>query len=379
MANDNYETRLVEAMEVAGMHFDEIDSSPDSLRFTSEMGIVTYFENWNEVENWIEGTVFDDPEVEQEVDEILHPEKYEDKEIAVLVVQPEMEPEVRQISTGLEALQHEVGGMIEVVYPFDDNVGLIMNEEGKLEGLPLNRGLFDDEGRLYDIIAGTFIVAGLTEDNFGSLTPEQLQKYSELYKQPQMFMKLGKDIVAVPIEPKKQIGTFELFQLKSTPETRYMQFESYDRLTKHGNTVSQSNYGQVYSGKLFSGDTLDSIYERFNLQHPADFRGHSLSVSDVIVMHQNGQDQAYYVDSFGFKQVPEFFSDSPLKKVEELLEDDYGMIDGIINNGDRRKDEEEKKPSVLEKLQEKKKEATEAEASRPKLPKKDKAQDVDLS
>lgn len=54
--------------------------------------------------------------------------------------------------------------------------------------------------------------------------------------------------------------------------------------------------------KLFSGDTLDSIYERFNLQHPADFRGHSLSVSDVIVMHQNGQDQAYYVDSFGFKK-----------------------------------------------------------------------------
>ena len=131
--------------------------------------------------------------------------------------------------------------------------------------------------------------------------------------------------------------------------------------------------------KLFSGDTLDSIYERFNLQHSADFRGHSLSISDVIVMHQNGQDQAYYVDSFGFKQVPEFFSDNPLKKVEELLEDDYGMIDGIINNGDRRKDEEEKKPSVLEKLHEKKKEATEAEASRPKLPKKDKAKDVDLS
>lgn len=134
MANDNYETRLVDAMVVTGMHFDELDSSPDSLRFTSEMGIVTYFENWNEVENWIEGTVFDDPEVEQEVDEILHPEKYADKEITVLVVQPEMEPEIRKISTGLEALQHEVGGLIEVVYPFDENVGLIMNEEGKLEG-----------------------------------------------------------------------------------------------------------------------------------------------------------------------------------------------------------------------------------------------------
>ena len=158
-----------------------------------------------------------------------------------------------------------------------------------------------------------------------------------------------------------------------------MQFESYDRLTRHGHKVSQSNYSQVYSGKLFSGDTLDSIYERFNLQHPADFRGHSLGVSDVIVMHQNGQDLAFYVDSFGFKQVPEFFSDNPLKKVEELLEDDYGMIDGIINNGDRRKDQEESKKSVMETLKEKKQEARAAEAAKPKPPAKDKDQAVDLS
>lgn len=128
--------------------------------------------------------------------------------------------------------------------------------------------------------------------------------------------------------------------------------QSYDRVARTGAVVSQSNYDKVYSGQLFSGET---IYERFNLQHPADFRGHSLSVSDVIVLHKDGTNQAWYVDSFGFKQVPEFFADNPLKKVEELMEDDYGMIDGIINNGDRRKDQEEKKPSVMEKLQEKRK------------------------
>lgn len=185
----------------------------------------------------------------------------------------------------------------------------------------------------------------------------------------------------MPIEAKKEIGTYELYQLKSAPETRNMQFESYDRLTKSGQTVSKSNYNQVYSGKLFTGETLDSIYERFNLRHPADFRGHSLSVSDVTVLYKENQDQAFYVDSFGFKQVPEFFADNPLKKVEEMLEDDYGMIDGIINNGDRRKDFEEKKEktSVREKLQEKKKEAAEAEASRPKAPKKDKDRNADLS
>ena len=200
MANENYETRLVDAMEVAGMHFDEIDSSPDSLRFTSETGIVTYFENWNEVENWIEGTVFDDPEVEQEVDEILHPEKYEDKdkEITVLVVQPEMEPEVRQIGTGLEALQHEVGGMIEVVYPFDDNVGLIMNEEGKLEGLPLNRALRDDDGDIYDIVAGNFFIAGLGDEDFTDLSHELAEKFAEQFKHPEVFARQNGRIVVIP-------------------------------------------------------------------------------------------------------------------------------------------------------------------------------------
>ncbi len=117
----------------------------------------------------------------------------------------------------------------------------------------------------------------------------------------------------------------------------------------------------MYSAPLTEGETLDSIYERFNLQRPADFRGHSLSVSDVIVLHQNGQDQAFFVDSFGFKQVPEFFTDNPLEKVEELLEDDYGMIDGTINNGLRKEEREEKKGSLLERLQEKKAEVAQHE------------------
>lgn len=180
------------------------------------------------------------------------------------------------------------------------------------------------------------------------------------------------------MESKKQVGAFALFQLKDTPENIDLHFESYDRLTKHGHSVNRDNYNQVYTGALFAGETLDSIYERFNLHHPDDFRGHSLSVSDVIVIHRDNRDQAYYVDSFGFKQVPEFFADNPLKKVEEMLEDDYGMIDGIINNGDRRKDDDEKKHSVMDKLQEKKKEAAEAENSIPKPRETAKKQEAEL-
>lgn len=177
----------------------------------------------------------------------------------------------------------------------------------------------------------------------------------------------------------RQIEAYEIYQLKKDPENRSRQFASYNWLIMHGQAVKRSNYEKVYAGSLKSGESLDSIYERFNLYHPDDFRGHSLSVSDIIVLHQNNREQAYYVDSFGFRQVPEFFGDNPLKKVEELLEDDYGMIDGIINNGDRRKDEEEKKPSVMDKIQEKKKAAVMADHSSPKPRSTEKQQEAELN
>lgn len=85
-----------------------------------------------------------------------------------------------------------------------------------------------------------------------------------------------------------------------------MRFEPYDRLTATGHRVDAKNYALVYSAELTPGTSLEDIYTRFNIDHPKDFKGHSLSVSDVVVLHQNGQDTAHYVDSFGYKDVPEF-------------------------------------------------------------------------
>ncbi len=85
---------------------------------------------------------------------------------------------MKEIDSGLESLQHEVGGCIEAIYPYEDPVALVCNEEGKLEGLPLNRALRDEDGDIYDVVAGTFMVVGLTDDSFGSLTVEQMQKFS---------------------------------------------------------------------------------------------------------------------------------------------------------------------------------------------------------
>ena len=119
--------------------------------------------------------------------------------ISVLLVEPEKYPRPVEIGTGLEDLQQAVGGYIEVTYPFDDQVGLVMNEEGKLEGLPLNRALRDDEGKIYDVVAGPFLVVGLMEESFGSLTPAQMAQFEQQFHQPEMFIQMGKGVMALPI------------------------------------------------------------------------------------------------------------------------------------------------------------------------------------
>lgn len=162
-------------------------------------------------------------------------------------------------------------------------------------------------------------------------------------------------------------NTFDIYQIDHDGPGRDLMFMGSSYLEKIGAAVSMANYQKIYTAPLSAGETLDSIYERFNLRHPADYRGHSLSVSDVIVLRQNGLDQAFFVDSFGFKQVPEFFANNPLEKVEELLEDDYGMIDGLNNNSPKT-EREEKRDSILEKLQEKKREAEAAFLPKPAVP-----------
>ncbi len=117
----------------------------------------------------------------------------------VLMVEPDQYPRPMEMGTSLEDLQAAVGGYIEVIYPFDEPVGLMMNEEGKLIGLPLNRGLRDEKGDLYDVVAGPFVVVGLTDDGFKSLTQEQMDRYADLFHQPEMFVKMGKGINVIPL------------------------------------------------------------------------------------------------------------------------------------------------------------------------------------
>ena len=221
------------------------------------------------------------------------------------------------------------------------------------------------------------------------------------------------------------VGSFSIYQLKGGNETLDYRFEPLDSIHRNGLSVKPENYELVYEAPLTAKDNLESIYTRFNVDRPADFTGHSLSVSDIVVLHQGGKDTAHYCDRAGFSEVPEFLQpaqksreiteriqtprgsfylcgmtreqmeaagygvhhisddgkylimgngtrafavaaeqpekDNPLRTAEMTLEDDYGMIDGVINNGRRGEELEkarehaertqpEKKPSIRERL-----------------------------
>ena len=155
--------------------------------------------------------------------------------------------------------------------------------------------------------------------NAGELTQGQVK---ELYVKAQEQPKAPEQTTE-PEPPTQEAeqdkDTFTIYQLKGGDETRDFRFEPYDRLQAAGLAVAPANYANIYTAPLESGMSLEGIFERFNIDHPKDFKGHSLSVSDVVVLHQNGQDTAHYVDSFGFQKVPEFLREQQ----KELVPDNY--------------------------------------------------------
>ena len=117
--------------------------------------------------------------------------------LSVLKIAPGQYPQQVEIDNDLKALQQAVGGSIGASYPFADPVAIVYNDDGKLMGLPLNRALRDENGQMYDAVAGTFLVVGLGEEDFASLTPELAQKYEQLFHQPEAFLKLGNRLLVL--------------------------------------------------------------------------------------------------------------------------------------------------------------------------------------
>ena len=162
-------------------------------------------------------------------------------------------------------------------------------------------------------------------------TPEKCRELLQSLNAGELTQGEVKALYVKAQEPDRD--SFSIYQLKRGDETRDLRFEPYDRLTATGHAVDPANYDLIYSAPLAPGTSLEAIFTRFNIDHPKDFKGHSLSVSDVVVLHQNGQDTAHYVDSIGYRQTPEFLQpQNYLKHVEDIVEQNDNNFDGIINN-----------------------------------------------
>ena len=323
----------------------------------------------------------------------------------VLMIEPGKAPYEAELDGSLESMQKAVGGGIEGYYPYAEPVAIVCNDEGKINGLPLNRAIYNEDGEMIEIMAGTFFMAGLGEESFTDLPDYFMDQYKEQFKYPEKFYRLAGEIVAVkqplPPEEKQQpvsvmeepgrddirlddttdlafdldeffrqnsgayadlypdshaekermadellsgdtgkirmrlaafeheehmegetapllarissyekeygISTYSIYQLDLSDNTDNFRFMSLDWLESKGLSVDRDHYQMVYAMQREPGETLEDIYRRFNIDHPEDFRGHSLSVSDVVVLHEKGTDTAYYVDSIGFQELPDFF------------------------------------------------------------------------
>ena len=137
---------------------------------------------------------------------------------------------------------------------------------------------------------------------------------------------------------------FAIYQV-SSDDPQNVRFMNLDWLKSHDISIDRSNYDLIYTAPLRESGTvpeqLEKLYQQFNLEKPVDFHSPSMSVSDIVAIRQDGKVSCHYCDSVGFTQIPGFLPENPLKNAEMMLEDDYGMIDGIINNG-------AKEPTVAE-------------------------------
>ena len=197
---EDYLPSEIEKFKDATGYEEFLDVDPQAIRETIE----------NPDQSHVDEMLSFAEQTNREYEAELYGQQAAPEKLTVLVVEPMKEPYVKEIAPGLHALQAEVGGDIAASYPFDDPVGLVLNDEGKLIGLDLNCSLRDEHGEIYDIVAGTFLVVGLGPESFASLPPDMIQKYTEQFKRPELFASINGQIVSVPVEPENPLRTAEM-------------------------------------------------------------------------------------------------------------------------------------------------------------------------
>lgn len=377
-------------------------------------------------------------------DDELDPEQDADT-MTVLVVEPGKEPYIKEIAPGLAAMQAEVDGMIAATYPFDDRVAVICNDEGKINGMELNRALRDSNGEIYDIVAGTFLVTGLGEENFSSLSSELAEKYMEHFKTPELFAMVNDQVIAIPVPAAEQTAPLILPDDSQTGERIQTPRGSFSVTNMTREQMEAAGYGYHHSsddgvyhimgngtrafaimngehlpekeahisffvaeciefsdmGEYYNNLTLDEAIKYYE-DIPSDrmngvkgigftLEDGSLYDGDCPLMTGNTIDLATLNNIEHYRQSPlvqqavhDLIEKMPqatvigevenhLKNAEMAMEDDYSMIDGIINNGPKEASPPggaDEKPSIRERLSEAKQECQERKPPEIKKPEK---------
>ena len=268
----------------------------------------------------------------------------DNEKITVLVVEPEKKPYGKEIEPGLESLQREVGGYIQAVYPFDSPCAIVCGEESKLNGEPLNRALRDDEGHIYDVVAGTFLIVGLGEENFTSLGHREMQEMSARFAVPELFMKVNGKLAVIPME-----------EQKTEPEIPPVYLHSASYALKHDEADA---YGASYQANV---DCRRAIEETIR-EHYRDNRLDVSCAKEIIDTFGMERVQTVLASTIQAAEWDGRYSDSNKKWAKSIPIPDEsgreyhingchrGLTDLFCTEVRRLQREMEKKPSVLSKL-----------------------------
>ena len=285
----------------------------------------------------------------------------EKEKLPVLVVESEKKPYTKEIPSGLESLQKEVGGYIQAVYPFEDAVAIICDEEAKLKGSQPNRALRGDNGKIYDIVAGTFIMAGLGESDFTSMSDDMIKKYSEHFGTPEAFVNLGGRLMVIQMTDKKERSEREsvlerLHQQTDTPQITplYMNDAAYAFSHGEGDSYRASLRANVECrnaieeaiGKNYNDNSLDVSFAKDIIDAYGAERVNAVLAATVGASESDGR--ITLGNKTWAKEVPIPKGDT---REFRLNSTHPGLVDIFCRAVRKLQEEREQKQSVIGKLQ----------------------------
>jgi len=282
----------------------------------------------------------------------------ENEKMNVIVVEPGKQPYVKEIPDTLESLQKEVGGYIQAIYPCEDAVAIICAEEGKLMGMPFNRALRDEEGHIYDVLVGKFLIMGLGEDNFASMPENLITKYMEMFDTPEQLVKIGSKNHILPA-------------MDTTP--LYTHTATFARFNDELPQYRESLKANIACKEAIEKAINDNYYDwRLNTQFAEKLVAAQFPVERIryvlaaTVQQKSWDGRISDANKAWADTIPVADEENRLRYVVDQCHS--GLTNLFIN---RFREETEKKPSIMGKL-------SEQPTKTPSAPKKPKSKDPEL-